>query len=685
MLFTARADVDIEYAQFQDLGRTDGYQDLDNTTFDAAGNVTHIGTNQIARYAVHMHHLFGPENPTNSGYQFKFIGNTVDGSRKWAVDVHGSSYGLIDKNVVFQAQGAGFATESGAEVHNVFSNNIAIGVVGTMRDGDIATEASDFGRGGSGFWFRRGGNTIVGNVAADNSYAGFVIDGYANYGPVQLPLVRGALPKLPGQGYSTLLNPPTLALNNEAYGLSEFGVWAAYTSGNNLLPDQPITLFSNLRLWNIFEAGVLMYHTGNVTFSGLTIYGDWTEQTRNDTGGVGVKLSYYDNRNLVIRNARIENFYIGVMAPRADASTAGRERPTLIEDSVLHNYVNILVSPTWDAGATDASALVVRNVKFDMRTDVPGGPKNPAEVMPPANIRMDLLATNADLTEPSTVRVYSYNQVAGDDFQVFYREQALDAAVPQTDRKSLVGDVPAPIGSPQFGLLNLQSWSRYGIAIAGAVATGATTRPGIYGLVNSIVESTITPRVVLVTPWDYAEISEGSSVRIRYNVQGSLPDGYSVWMAIDDAQPFNDFNKGGPYTLPLGTHILRAWIGDAEGNRLTRSVEARSIFYVTRAPKNVAAANSQVDSPNALVSALAATADEHATAASLNLPGGPQIGAVPTVDQPQAAVAAPPRTFTDEPSQDTSSGEHAAESDVLSVDDDALISRLATDIVARED
>jgi len=80
--FTGRASVDIEYARFQDLGRTSALVDLDSTTLDTNGNVTHVGTNQIGRYAVHFHHLMGPENPTNTGYQFKFIGNTVDGSKK---------------------------------------------------------------------------------------------------------------------------------------------------------------------------------------------------------------------------------------------------------------------------------------------------------------------------------------------------------------------------------------------------------------------------------------------------------------------------------------------------------------------------------------------------------------------------------------------------------------------------
>lgn len=207
VLFAARADVDIRYARFQDLGRTDAFRDLDNTTFDDAGNVTHIGTNQIARYAVHFHHVIGPENPTNTGYQFELVGNTVDGGRKWAVTVHDSSYGLVNENVVYDAQGAGFVTEDGSEIENVFRDNIAIRIVGTHFDGYSGTQEGDYGRGGSGFWFRRGGNLVAGNVAADSSYAGFVFSGYFNTGTVTLPLFRGAMKHVDGQGYAAELNP----------------------------------------------------------------------------------------------------------------------------------------------------------------------------------------------------------------------------------------------------------------------------------------------------------------------------------------------------------------------------------------------------------------------------------------------------------------------------------------------
>ena len=65
VLFTERADVDIRYAAFRDLGRT---------IAAATGP-----SNQIGRYPVHFHHLSGPVTTPANGYQYTFVGNAVDG------------------------------------------------------------------------------------------------------------------------------------------------------------------------------------------------------------------------------------------------------------------------------------------------------------------------------------------------------------------------------------------------------------------------------------------------------------------------------------------------------------------------------------------------------------------------------------------------------------------------------
>jgi len=122
-----RADVDMRYAQFQDLGRTRAAP-LDSTTADENGAITYIGTNQIARYAVHTHHLIGPVNPTNTGYQSKIIGNVVDGTSrvKWGYTIHGTHFGRIAKNIAYNTGGSGVAGEDGTEYGNEFVGNFVV-------------------------------------------------------------------------------------------------------------------------------------------------------------------------------------------------------------------------------------------------------------------------------------------------------------------------------------------------------------------------------------------------------------------------------------------------------------------------------------------------------------------------------------------------------------------------------
>ena len=578
VLFTARASIDVEGARFQDLGRTDAFLDLDNTTFGANGKVTHFGTNQDGRFAVQFDELMGPVNPTNTSYQFTFTGNTVDGARRWAVALKDSSYGLLSNNVVYRAQGAGFVTEEGSEINNSFLDNITIGIQGTFNDGKSGTQQDDYARGGSGFWFRYGGNAVVGNVAADSTYAGFVIDGYYGDNTFVLPNFRGADPSQPGQGTPTKLTPANLFSDNEAYGMSTMGLWAAYISGDNLLPDQPAFVFDNLRLWNMFRAGVDMYHTSNVTFNNLLVLGDQKAQNRNDTGLAGMSLEAYENRDLVITNSRIEGAHWGILAPREDSTVNGIERATVIEDTTLKNYINIRVSSSRGEG----NSLLVENVTFDLTRNLPSGPAPARAVDPPANIQMRMTNDNPDLTKLSTVRVYSYNGVTGDDFQVFYREQASQFIMPQTSQIGLSGMVETTIGSPQAGLTNAQNWSKYAIAISGAVApASAASRADISGLTAPIqITWPSTPGAVLVTPWDGAQITGSAPLRIRYNVNGVLPAGAQVYLSLDGKPGVPRIPDDDLYVLAPGKHTLMAYIGNSDGHQLLGTQSTSRTFTV---------------------------------------------------------------------------------------------------------
>lgn len=599
-LYVNRASVDIEYARFQDLGRTDAFENLDSSTFDEDGDVTHVGTNQIGRYAVHLHHLVGPENPTNTGYQFKFVGNTVDGSKKWGVAVHDSSWGLIDANVVYNAQGAGIVTEDGTEIGNLFRNNITIRMQGTHEDGKSGTAEGDYGRGGSGFWFRAGGNHVMGNVAADSTFAGFVIDGYFLKSFV-LPNYRGAVKNIPGQGTETNQVLPGFFANNEAYGMSAHGLWVAFVLGDNLVETRRLTYVYNLRLWHIHHAAVVAYHTTGMAFYRLLVLGDLAANDRNDTGPYGMDLKAYENRDLVIRNSRIEGMYFGLYAPRNDGSQPGVERPTIIQNSTLKNRINIIVSPAGGSRPSNGNTLVVRDVKFGLITNLPNGPSPAASVLPAANIYMQFAGNNSDLTQPSVVRVYNYNQVAGDNFQVFYREQASSYFLPQTDSSLLSGRDDGVIGSPSAGLTNFVNWVTYRIAAAGGLLpTGAAaSRPEINGLVAAIQNpALLVPRVVLITPWQAANVIGNEPLRIRYNIIGALPAGATVYFSLDGGPLFSKFVNGGIFNVGAGQHTLRAYIGDGLGQLWPGTVIVNRMFVISLPGASPTAALDEATSEN---------------------------------------------------------------------------------------
>jgi hypothetical protein len=122
-LYTHRSTIAIRYAQFQDLGRTRAVP-------------LHSSANHIGRYPLHIHHLWGPVNPSNTGYQFVVQGNAVSDSLKWPIAVHGSHYGLIKQNVVFgggQLTGAGIAIEDGTETENLFEENFVVYILGSIN------------------------------------------------------------------------------------------------------------------------------------------------------------------------------------------------------------------------------------------------------------------------------------------------------------------------------------------------------------------------------------------------------------------------------------------------------------------------------------------------------------------------------------------------------------------------
>ncbi len=159
VMFMQSDTIDIRYAEFSELGRTDKSE----RAFDVADlSSTQSDTNVKARYPLHLHHA-GVDDLDNP---VMLVGNAIWGSPGWGVVQHDSNAILAD-NAVYDAFGSGFVAETGNETGR-WANNISIlskGVAGGAKWIDDVN-AFDLGRTGSGFWFQGRLIDAVDNVAA---------------------------------------------------------------------------------------------------------------------------------------------------------------------------------------------------------------------------------------------------------------------------------------------------------------------------------------------------------------------------------------------------------------------------------------------------------------------------------------------------------------------------------------
>jgi hypothetical protein len=403
-LFTHRAEVDIRYVLFKDLGRT---------TNEPLG-----ADNQIGRYPLHIHHVMGPVNAANTGYQFRLVGNAVTDSLKWPLTVHNSHYGLVQDNVVFKGLGAGFVTEDGNESHNEFVRNFGLAITGDVNPRDTD------GRDGSIFWFAGFNHIVRDNVAANaiNHFQGIVNGAGYNFvvpaaGLVtRIPLFRGADLTVAGQ-YQTV-DIQYVAIpefrRNEAYGAMPTGlvVWNLGSDGYDVSVPVGQTLVADFVGWHLHESAFFGYPANRMTFDGFTVRGQSRALGIHD-GGSGWWSGDYKNTNVTIRRADIQGMSSGIDVSHA---TDGR---FIISDSFLKNYRGNISVPTLATPGTQATPDARTTYVINTRFEVMAG-------SPLSTIEMDwsLAQGNSHPQIPDRLFVFDYQGIAGDDFQVFYAEQA---------------------------------------------------------------------------------------------------------------------------------------------------------------------------------------------------------------------------------------------------------------------
>jgi hypothetical protein len=169
VMFMHNDDVDVRYAAFDDLGRTD----KSVPAFDV-GSLSNVeaDSNIKSRYPFHFHKT----GTTDQEEPAMAVGNAVNGSPGWGFVHHSSNANMTD-NVSFDVFGAGFAAESGDET-GVWIGNMAIksegigfGAWSAKQGPDVAR--MDVGRTGDGFFFAGRLVEAAENVAV-NTTNGFV-------------------------------------------------------------------------------------------------------------------------------------------------------------------------------------------------------------------------------------------------------------------------------------------------------------------------------------------------------------------------------------------------------------------------------------------------------------------------------------------------------------------------------
>lgn len=444
LLATGTADVDIRGVRFEGMGRTTSdplhcsvgvggkqysYSVFGDTCKFGSPPASVIGTNQIGRYAFHMHHLDGPPGLPANVPQFRLEGSVFEDSRKWPVAIHNTHYGLVKGNVLFRWTGAGVMTEDGTETGNVIEDNFALVGIGGGggRQGN--------GREGVGFYFRGPNNHVRRNVVAsvlpkvsdaDSAY-GFKLYQYYLTGN---PTATMLFPTVKGSSARVAINPYTLPfrefVDNEVYGATESGLtyWWIGTFSNTVVTNTRTTLLGT-RIWNVYNKGIFHYPSARITVDRLV--------TRN-VGGIGFEGGDYLAAHVEITNADLQGTGATL---RPSTITNG---PFVIRDSRAN--VNLLTLFT--------SAYR-------------------ADQIPPRTTMITNLIGSVTLTySAAPVRNLIQSDVITRDGQrLYYPQQDATFVVPQTILNT--DGTPRLLGAPVAGLTNAQTWAQYGIAIAGGI------------------------------------------------------------------------------------------------------------------------------------------------------------------------------------------------------------------------
>ena len=358
VMFMHSPNVDVRYAGFYRLGRTD----KSVPTFEVTdiGNVT-PKSNARGRYSFHFHR-------TGTADQRKpaiAVGNAVFDAPGWGY-VHHDSHAEFYDNVSFDTFGAGFVAETGNET-GTWVNNLAIKAEGNEafnpKNGNDR-EAFDIGRTGDGFWFQGRMVRSVGNVAASVNH-GFVYF-HRGTGMLTFPADRFMLPEALGYGQDASADDTPIRNfhNNEAFACA-VGLYVVKAN-----PDQQHDIYTELTSFTAWEvqAGTAIEYTSHYLLKDFDLIGNTPEVYREPKFGIEFGTNTTD---MVVNNANIVSFQDGIRLGKEhsenDHGAVGRDQFVVIDGGYI-GVTNELVD--YDANVDivmDSSVLEPQ--RFDISLD----------------------------------------------------------------------------------------------------------------------------------------------------------------------------------------------------------------------------------------------------------------------------------------------------------------------------
>ena len=408
VMFMASQDVDVRYAAFEELGRTDKsvrstpVSDLETVSFDS---------NVQGRYSLHLHQL-GVENQRDP---IIIEGNAVVGGPGWGIAQH-SSHANLQNNATFDIFGASYVAEAGNETGS-WIDNISIGNEGVYnierQHDDVA--AFDLGRTGNGFWLQSRMVETVDNIAAA-ARTGFVW--VAQGSPEGIEPATFDQPEALGLAEATLPRdlPITLSHGNEVFG-SERGL--TVTKGDPNQGHDVRSVLEDFTAWEV-RSGVNVEYTSHYTFVNFDLIAAehnqqyaWVEAGFHygnnvsdmvivDTSVVGFEYAYdfsdffsgslgatQDQKQFFVVSSTAENLRAGLFAqddwamrtivldevPNPDATLSVNMDPLVIGAGVSYPNIRFTGTKTDSLGdipipsGTDTYELSAQDVRVIAETD----------------------------------------------------------------------------------------------------------------------------------------------------------------------------------------------------------------------------------------------------------------------------------------------------------------------------